>query len=63
MKEPIFEYLEYTEPENKYENNTGSEDDPGIDMKKLALDRKHTMQEWKSTVKSTDEVKADKRIQ
>jgi hypothetical protein len=62
MKEPIFEYLEYTEPENKYENMMGSDNDPGVDMKKLALDRKQTLQQWKTKVKSTDEVKSEKKI-
>ncbi len=62
MREPIFEYLEYIEPENKYENSKGADNDPGVDMKKLALDRKQTLQQWKSRVKTTDEVKSEKKI-
>jgi hypothetical protein len=61
MKEPILEYLEYSEPENKFEYLLNSEDDAGVDMKKLALDRKQTLQDWKSKTKGVTTEKVEKR--
>jgi hypothetical protein len=61
MKEPILEFLENTEPENKAENNEKSEYDLGVEMKKLALDRKKTIYEWKSKFKGVNADKVEKR--
>ena len=61
MKEPILEFLENAEPENKTENIENAEFDPGIEMKKIALDRKNTMNEWKSKFKGVNNDKVEKR--
>jgi hypothetical protein len=63
MKEPILEYLQTAEPETKIFNFEKSDNDPGVDMKKLSLDRKHAMHEWNSKVKSVSMDKIEKRTQ
>lgn len=61
MKEPILEYQEYSEPENKFEYLLNSDNDAGVDIKKLALDRKQTLQDWKSKTKDVTSEKVEKR--
>jgi hypothetical protein len=61
MKEPILEFLENAEPENKTENIEKLEFDPGVDIKKLELDRKRSMNEWKSKFKGANNDKVEKR--
>jgi hypothetical protein len=61
MKEPILEFLENTEPENKAGNIESSEFDPAVEMKKLANNRKKTMNEWKTKFKEVNNDKVEKR--
>jgi hypothetical protein len=61
MKELILEFLEYAEPEIKTENIEILDNDPGIDVKRLADDRKRTMYEWKSNSKGIYANKVENR--
>jgi hypothetical protein len=63
MKEPILEYLQTAEPETKIFNIEKSDNDLGVDMKKLSFDRKRTMHEWNSKVKDSSMHKVEKRTQ
>jgi hypothetical protein len=63
MKEPILEYLQASEPEIKTMVIGKSENDPGMDIKELTLDRKRTMHDWDSKVKGVNIDKTEKKIQ
>jgi len=63
MKEPILDYLQFSDPETLIRNLDKPENEPEVDMKKLVLDRKRTMQDWGSKVNKYIMDKIEKRAQ
>lgn len=58
MKEPILEYLENADPENRMEDTKKFENEMKSFVERQGLKRKHTIQGWKSEVKDADKSKA-----
>lgn len=61
MKEPILEYLENAEPENKMEDTKKFENEMKSFVEQQGLKRKLILHGWKSKVKDTDKNKVQHR--